>query len=58
MDDDSEICSAVSKGRRGIGAELKTSYYRQAVRNMEAAAESKLGKTDDQGDLLDGVAMD
>ena len=54
----SEVYSAVSKGRRGIGAELKTSYYRQAVRNMEAAAESKLGKTDDQGDLLDGVAMD
>ena len=54
----SEVYSAVSKGRLGIGAELKTSYYRQAVRNMEAAAESKLGKTDDQGDLLDGVAMD
>lgn len=33
----SEVYSAVTKGRRGIGAELKPSYYRQAVRNMEAA---------------------
>lgn len=31
----SEVYSAVTKGRRGIGAELKTSYYRQAVRNLE-----------------------
>lgn len=34
----SEVYSAVTKGRRGIGAELKPSYYRQAVRNLEAAA--------------------
>lgn len=25
-------------GRRGIGAELKASYYRQAVRNVQSAA--------------------
>lgn len=30
----SEVYSAVTKGRRGIGAELKTSYYRQAARNL------------------------
>lgn len=35
----SEVFSAVTHGRRGIGAELKSSYYRQAVRNMEKAAE-------------------
>lgn len=35
----SEVYSAVSKGRRGIGAELKASYYRQAVKNMEKAGE-------------------
>ncbi len=34
----SEVYSAVLHGRKGIGAELKTSYYRQAVRNVEAAA--------------------
>jgi hypothetical protein len=34
----SEVWSAVTKGRRGIGAELKPSYYRQAVRNLANAA--------------------
>lgn len=33
----SEVYGAVMAGRRGMGAELKPSYYRQAVRNMEAA---------------------
>ena len=33
----SEVYSAVMAGRRGIGAELKASYYKQAVRNLEAA---------------------
>lgn len=31
----SEIYSAVRLGRRGIGIELKPSYFRQAVKNME-----------------------
>jgi DNA modification methylase len=31
----SEVWSAVTKGRKGIGAELKASYFRQAVRNLE-----------------------
>lgn len=35
----SEVYSAVSLGRRGIGAELKASYYKQAVRNLQSAAE-------------------
>ena len=35
----SEVYGAVVNGRRGIGCELKTSYYRQAVRNLAAAAE-------------------
>jgi DNA modification methylase len=33
----SEVYGAVKNGRRGIGAELKTSYYRQAVKNVESA---------------------
>lgn len=34
----SEVYAAVMAGRRGIGAELKSSYYRQAVKNVQAAA--------------------
>lgn len=34
----SEVYAAVCAGRRGIGAELKPTYYRQAVKNLEAAA--------------------
>jgi DNA modification methylase len=33
----SEVYGAVINGRRGVGAELKQSYYRQAVRNLETA---------------------
>jgi DNA modification methylase len=32
----SEVYSALANGRRGIGAELKPTYYRQACRNMDA----------------------
>lgn len=33
----SEVYSAVRNGRKGIGVELKQSYYRQSVKNVEAA---------------------
>jgi DNA methylase len=42
----SEVYAAVELGRRGIGAELKPSYYRQAVKNLDslkAATESEQG---------------
>lgn len=32
----SEVYGAVANGRNGLGAELKASYYQQAVRNMQA----------------------
>lgn len=35
----SEVFGAVRLGRRGVGIELKPSYYRQAVRNLEAVDE-------------------
>jgi DNA modification methylase len=35
----SEVYGAVRGGRRGIGIELKPSYYRQAVRNVKAGLE-------------------
>jgi len=34
----SEVYGAVVNGRKGVGIELKASYYRQAVANLEAAA--------------------
>jgi DNA modification methylase len=34
----SEVYGALSSGRKGIGIELKPSYYKQALRNIEAAA--------------------
>jgi DNA modification methylase len=37
----SEVYAAVCQGRLGIGVELKASYYRQAVLNVEAAASGR-----------------
>lgn len=45
----SEVYAAVRLGRRGIGAELKPSYYRQAVKNVERGA---MLNPEDQGDLF------
>lgn len=33
----SEVFQSVMMGRRGLGIELKESYYRQAVKNIESA---------------------
>ena len=33
----SEVYGAVINGRRGVGVELKPSYYRQAIKNLELA---------------------
>jgi hypothetical protein len=42
----SEVYAAVAQGRRGIGIELKASYYRQAALNVQAAANGR--RLDDQ----------
>jgi hypothetical protein len=34
----SEVYGAVRNGRIGIGVELKPSYYRQAIKNLESLA--------------------
>lgn len=47
----SEVYSAVMNGRKGLGVELKESYYRQAVKNLEHAAEHG-GVDTDQGQLF------
>lgn len=44
----SEVYGAVKMGRLGIGVELKASYYRQAARNVQAAAD---GRTNDAENL-------
>ena len=48
----SEVYGAVINGRRGIGIELKPSYYRQAVRNLEAAQSVGWRATDRQEKLF------
>ncbi len=46
----SEVYGAVAAGRRGIGIELKPSYYRQAVKNVDFAA--NMSQKTDQQDLF------
>lgn len=47
----SEVYGAVLNGRRGIGIELKESYYRQAVKNLQAPRE----REKENGDLFSGL---
>ena len=48
----SEVYSAVINGRKGIGVELKESYYRQAIKNLEIAENDKTYmRPDKQGKL-------
>jgi DNA modification methylase len=44
----SEVYAAVVNGRRGIGIELKSSYYRQALLNIEHAAREHRGTEEEQ----------
>lgn len=37
----SEVYQAVAMGRKGIGAELKKTYYNQAVKNVETAGQKR-----------------
>jgi len=49
----SEVYGAVSLGRRGIGCELKPSYYRQAVKNLEALSVQRPSENQDMLFALD-----
>lgn len=40
----SEVCGALQNGRRGLGAELKPSYYRQAQKNIEMVLSNGWGE--------------
>lgn len=44
----SEVYSAVVSGRKGIGVELKTSYYRQAIKNLDLADSDTIYKNEEQ----------
>lgn len=50
----SEVYGAVLNGRRGVGIELKAAYFRQAVKNLQAAAAGEKPATPapDAPDLL------
>jgi hypothetical protein len=50
----SEVYSPVYLGRRGVGVELKASYYRQAAKNIAKAKQDFI--EDGSGDLLSMVA--
>lgn len=55
----SEVYGAVRAGRRGVGVELKASYYKQAVKNVLAAAtdsrdQVELNLVPDTSDFDDG----
>ena len=53
----SEVYGAVALGRRGVGVELKPSYYRQARKNTEAALRIWRGETT-VGDQIDLSGID
>lgn len=44
----SEVYGAVCAGRRGIGIELKPSYYRQAEKNVQVAAEGRRAESQEE----------
>lgn len=51
----SEVYGAVLNSRKAIGAELKASYYRQAIKNLDDAVANRLREVE-QPDLFDAVA--
>ena len=52
----SEVFGAVIKNRKGVGCELKPSYYRQAVKNLDSAEDRK-NKIEDPV-LFDATELD
>jgi DNA modification methylase len=48
----SEVYGAVIQDRKGIGIELKTSYFRQAIKNLQEAEQNKIYKPIEQTDLF------
>jgi DNA modification methylase len=53
----SEVYGALINGRKGIGIELKPSYYRQAIKNIEDAVQNRISE-DGQLNLIQVVKND
>jgi hypothetical protein len=53
----SEVYSSVSLGRKAIGIELKDSYFKQSVMNLESV-ETRFKKQPETIDLFDNFAQD
>lgn len=51
----SEVYSAVRNGRKGIGVELKPSYYKQAVKNLAHAEEDASDQEELFGEEVDSL---
>jgi adenine-specific DNA methylase len=55
----SEVCGSLALGRRAVGVELKPSYYRQMVRNVESnpwyekSEQQELISQNNMGDAFD-----
>jgi hypothetical protein len=54
----SEVYGAVRLGRRAIGAELKPSYFAQAVENLADLDAERSGRAAEQAGLFDGIDND
>lgn len=60
----SEVCGAIANGRRGLGVELKPSYYHQAKKNIDYAVREGIEKIEmdslfaDLEDSMDGEEME
>lgn len=52
----SEVYGAVKLGRRGVGVELKPSYYRQAVKNIARLSLNAVGTASNQLDLFSSLS--
>ncbi|MCP4601699.1 MAG: site-specific DNA-methyltransferase [Proteobacteria bacterium] len=48
----SEVYSAVKLGRKGMGAELKPSYYRQSLANLRSIDVTAIAQTGDQMEMF------
>jgi DNA modification methylase len=51
----SEVYAAVCSGRRGVGIELKQSYFKQALKNLAEAFPGRYSQPEKQTSLLDYV---
>jgi DNA modification methylase len=48
----SEVYGALVNGRRGVGVELKASYFRQAIKNVEAALTNEPAPREKQAEMF------